>query len=74
MIRPVDDWLTYAEAARLLLVARGTIRNRMSQHQLPRVIVKVGRTHRRTARISPDTLAKLARLLGTAPHRASPDA
>ena len=34
MIRPVDDWLTYAEAARLLLVARGTIRNRMSQHQL----------------------------------------
>lgn len=61
------DWLTYVEVAHLLMVAPKTIRNRMSLHQLPRVIVRIGRKKRRIARISPDTVRTLARLIGTAP-------
>lgn len=65
---PLEDWITYREAALLLLVSEKTIRNRMSLHQLPRVVVRVGRRRRRVARISPDTVRALARLLGTAPY------
>jgi hypothetical protein len=67
--RPVtEDWMTYREVARILLVTPGTIRNRMCKHKLPRVLVPVGRVRRLTARVPPETVRALARLLRTAPY------
>ena len=67
---PVEyqDWLTYPEVAQLLLVCVGTIRNRMCQHKLKRVLVKTGRRRRLVARVPPETVRTLARLIGTAPY------
>jgi hypothetical protein len=66
--RLLNDWLTYREVALILMVDVKTIRNRMCVHQLPRILVKVGRGHRRYARVPPETVRELARLIGTAPY------
>jgi excisionase family DNA binding protein len=65
---PFENWLSYAEVAMLLFCSLKTVYNRVSEHRLPHVLVKVGRTHRRIARVPPSTVRALARILKTAPY------
>jgi len=58
------DWLTYREAAMLLLCEPKTIQNRVAKHGLPRKLVKQGRAHRRVALIAPATVIRLGVLMG----------
>lgn len=61
-IAPEERWTTVDETAALLLRSPQTIRNLMSKHELPRRIVRVGRSGRRVALISFRVREQLRRL------------
>ena len=59
MSAPEEVWTTVAETAALLRRSPKTIRNLMSKHELPRRIVRVGRSRRRVMLLSYRTRERL---------------
>jgi hypothetical protein len=59
---PEERWTTVVETARLLQRAPKTISNLVSKHQLPRRIIRQGRSPRRIMLLSEATRERLRRL------------